>query len=648
MAARVRRKMNPVPLERVGIDGGFWGRRVETNRNTTIPYVYEQCKTTGRIDAFRLDWKPGDPNGPHKFWDSDVAKWLEAAAYSLATHPDRRLATLLDGVADLIASAQQADGYLNVHFTIVEPQDRWRNLRDGHELYCAGHLIEAAVAVFQATGRRRLLDVMRRYANYIGSVFGRGRDKLRGYPGHEEIELALVKLYRVTGEKRYLGLAKFFIDERGRQPHYYDIEASRRGADPNEAWYAQRYGDNVHAAMQAHLPVREQRTAEGHSVRAMYLFSAMADLAAETNDPTLLRACRTLWKNVTERRMYVTGGVGSTRPGERFTFDYDLPNDTVYAETCANVGLVFWAHRMLQIEADAQYADVMERALYNGVISGISLDGRKFFYVNPLAALPEASAKSTIHQHVRPARQEWFGCACCPPNIARLLASLGGYVYSQSGKEGYVHLYVQGRGELEIAGRKVVIEQETGYPYDETVQITVRPDKPSLFTLALRLPGWCRRPRLKVNGRSVALGAITRRGYARIRRAWQDGDTVELILPMPVERIEAHPNVRANSGRVALQRGPLVFCLEEADNGTNLNDLVLDRRTKLETTFHPRLLGGIPVITGKARRRTPDGWRGALYRPAGSRSRTVLFKAIPYFAWANRRPGEMIVWIREG
>jgi hypothetical protein len=649
-----------VPLNKVAIDGPLWAPRQQVNREVTLPIEYEQCERTGRIAAWKLDWKPGQPNPPHHFWDSDVAKWIEAAGYSLATHPDEELEQLVDGVIDVIAEAQQEDGYLNIHFTVVEPENRWKNLRDMHELYCAGHLMEAAVAYYEGTGKRRLLDVLCRYAETIDSVFGPDEGQKRGYPGHEEIELALVKLYRVTGEERYLDLAKFFVDERGRRPPYYDVEARARGED-SQNFHGRGYDYN-----QSHAPVREQDTAEGHAVRAMYLYSGMADVAAETGDESLVAACERLWRNVTQRRMYVSGGIGSSSCGERFTYDYDLPNDVAYAETCAAIGLVFWAHRMLQFDGDRVYADVMERALYNGVLSGVSLDGRTFFYANPLEVDPEKHARRPDlfrGPSVSPTRQGWFRCACCPPNIARLLASLGQYVYSQSGREAYVHLYVGGRAELELDGQSVTLTQETHYPWEGEVQVTVHPEREASFVLALRIPGWSRGASLEVNGQPLEVGAsaavkggaspaegavpLTERGYARIDRIWRPGDTVRLSLPMPVERIWAHPAVKENCGRVALQRGPLVYCLEEIDNGPHLHSIALPRDAALKAEFDEDLLGGVVVIRGEAERQDTSEWEGTLYRPVRPATKAVPLKAVPYYAWANRAPGEMLVWIRE-
>jgi DUF1680 family protein len=641
------RKAMPVPLSRATFDDTFWAPRMETNRKVTVPVIYEQCKRTGRIGAWRLDWKEGRPNRPHIFWDSDVAKWLEAAAYVIAGGPDRRVESLAEGVANLVAGAQQADGYLNSYFTAVEPGGRWRNLRDEHELYCAGHLVEAAVAYHAATGRRRLLDAVCGYADLIGRTFGRGRGLRRGYPGHPELELALVRLHGATGRRRYLDLARFFVDERGREPHYFDLEAEARGEDPARHWAMGR--GPAYDYYQAHAPVREQRTAEGHAVRALYLYSGTADVAAETDDRSLLEACRRLWRNVTERRMYITGGVGSGRHGERFTFDYDLPNETAYAETCAAIALVFFAHRMLGLDPDARYADVMERALYNGVLSGVSLDGRRFFYENPLAVYPESTRYHGMnHGTGGVERLEWFGCACCPPNVARVLASLPGYAYSESRSTAFVHLYAAGCAELELDGRLVGLTVRTRYPWDGKVRLTVEPERPLRFTLALRVPGWCTGPLLRVNGEAVAPAGVVRKGYARLLRRWERGDRVELSLPMPVRRIEANPRVRMDCGRVALQRGPLVYCLEEVDNGPQLSGISLPRGARLKGEHRPDLLGGVTVVTGAARRLAASGWGTELYRPARRSGRAVRMTAVPYYAWCNRRPGEMLVWVREG
>lgn len=638
-------RVHAARLQDVTISGGFWGERLGVNRTVTLPTIYYQSTITGRFDAWKLDWKPGQPNKPHIFWDSDAAKWIEAVAYSLATHPDSEMERQVDEVVDLIAAAQQPDGYLNIYFTVVEPEKRWTNLRDWHELYCAGHLIEAAVAYYQATGKRKLLDVMCRYVEHIESVFGTGPGQKRGYPGHEEIELALVKLYRATGEARYLNLAKYFIDERGQQPHYFDLEAVARGEDPQDYWA------KTYRYSQSHIPVREQTEPVGHSVRACYLYSGMADVAVETGDEALASALRQIWDNLTGKHMYITGGLGPSVLNEGFTFDYDLPNETAYAETCAAISLAFWAHRMFHLEFDSRYIDVLERALYNGIISGVSFEGDRFFYANPLASYPHVHPYNPRHSLAHPdyvhyQREEWFSCACCPPNLARLLSSLGQYFYSTTDDSIYMHLYGQSSLKAKLNGREVHVAQETHFPWDETVNITISVDAPAQFVLAVRLPGWCRNPQIQVNGQPADM--VIEKGYGKLDREWRSGDQVTVTLPMPVERIMAHPNIRENVGQIALQRGPIVYCLEEIDNGPDLPHVVIPRTSQFRTTYDPALLGGIVVIEGDAVRIKTD-WSDGPYQPAvASRAEPFTFKAIPYCFWANREPGEMRVWIREG
>ncbi|HEU4323628.1 MAG TPA: beta-L-arabinofuranosidase domain-containing protein [Roseiflexaceae bacterium] len=630
------RHLTLVPHTRVTLDDPVWAQRQQINRERTLEHIYGQCEQTGRIAALDGVYDPEvvargvlGGNVPVLFWDSDVAKWIEAAAYSLATHPDPHLDALLDQVIARIAAAQQPDGYINCWFTAVEPAKRWSNLRDWHELYDAGHLVEAAVAHFQATGKRTLLDVMVRYVDYIASVFGREPGKRRGYCGHPEIELALIRLAQATGEARHRDLARYFVDERGQQPHYFDQEALARGEDPAAYWFG------GHEYSQSHRPVREQTEVVGHAVRATYLYSAMADLAASDGDTALLDACKRLWTHLTTRRMYVMGGIGSSKHNEGFTGDYDLPNESAYAETCAAIALVFWAQRMLLVDLDRRYADVMELALYNAVLSGISLDGTRFFYDNPLA--------SAGGHH----RQEWFHCPCCPPNLARLVASAGGYLYAQGEDEVVVHLYAQSRAELELDGQAVTLRQETKYPWDGSVRLTVGTAAPTTFGLRLRLPGWCRNPRVSVNGEPVDLEAATGSGYALVRRTWRDGDVVALELPMPTERVYAHPAVAADVGSVALRRGPLVYCLEQADQSAPLGRILLPASAALEARFDPQLLGGVVVLEAQAAALAEAGWEDTLYRSAPPAAEPCPIRAIPYFLWDNRAPGPMAVWLRE-
>jgi len=641
--------IQPLLIKNVRVKDKFWAKRLQQVREVVIPYQWQAlndkipaAEPSHAIENFRI--AAGRTDGEFYGWvfqDSDVAKWLEAVGYCLMNHSDQELERLADEVVELIANAQQRDGYLNTYFTIKEPAGRWANLRDNHEMYCAGHMMEAAVAYYEATGKRKPLDVVRRLADHIDATFGPEPGKRRGYPGHEEIELALVKLYRATSEQRYLKLSKFFIDERGQQPHYYDIEARAREDNNPEGRYGKAYS-------QAHVPVREQTSAVGHAVRAMYLYCGMTGVAAETKDETLVTACKKLWDSVTKHQMYITGSIGSAVQGESFTFDYDLPNDTAYTETCAAIGLVFWAHRMLHLDVDRDYSDVMERALYNGVLSGISLDGKKYFYVNPLEVWPESYEKRHDKRHADTVRQAWFDCACCPPNIVRLLASVAQYIYSKDEDTIYVHLFVGSEADCELAEQQVSLTQRTEYPWKETVEITVRTETEVRFTLAIRVPGWCKNAEITVNGEDVKAAAVSRKGYARITRVWRSGDRVEILLPMPIERIHAHPAVRANAGKVAIQRGPVVYCLEEVDNGPNLPDLSLPQDAKLTLGGCDQSLGGAPVIHGVARRSAMTSqWKHVLYSPVALEREEIAIRAVPYFAWGNREPGEMLVWIRE-
>ncbi|MGV3464286.1 MAG: glycoside hydrolase family 127 protein [Heyndrickxia sp.] len=639
-------------VKKVKITDRFWRRQIDIIRDEVIPYQWEalndripDAPASHAIKNFKI--AAGEESGEFfgfVFQDSDIAKWLEAVAYSLENDPDPELEKTADQVIDLIGRAQQEDGYLNTYFTIKEPELKWRNLRDRHEMYVAGHMMEAAVAYYEVTGKRKLLDIMCRFADHIDERFGRGENKLRGYDGHQEIELALVKLYKATGNERYLQLSKYFIDERGQQPHYFDLEKKARN-DAKEFWWHDEYGD--YSYHQAHLPVRDQKEAIGHAVRAMYMYTAMADLAIETGDHTLKQTCERLWENVTNRQMYITGGVGSQDFGEAFSFDYDLPNDTCYTETCASIGLVFWAKRMLGIEKNGKYADVMERALYNGTISGMDLDGKKFFYVNPLEVWPKANEKRHDKTHVKPVRQKWYSCACCPPNLARLIASIGQYLYSVDSKQLFVHLYMGNDSELDIAGQKVRIVQETNYPWDGNVKFSLSPENEQEFTIALRIPGWCNLASLKVNSEYIDIDSCIKNGYAYITRTWKKGDQISLVLPMPVERIRSNPKVRENTGKVALQRGPIVYCLEEVDNGTNLPNIVLPKDSELEVVYQEELLGGISVITANAERIDDQAWGNELYMSKEKDTQSITLKAIPYYAWCNRQPGEMIVWIME-
>lgn len=637
-----------LPLEAVNLHDAFWSRYVKLVHERVIPYQWEAlndrvpgAEKSHAIENFRIaaGLASGDFHG-YVFQDSDLYKWLEAVAYRLATHPDAALEAQADAAIALIGQAQQSDGYLNTHYTVAQPGKRWTDERRKHELYCAGHLVEAAVAYAEATGKRALLEIACRFVDHTATVFGPAPNQKHGYPGHQVLEMALVKLFHLTGEARHLALASYFIDERGKQPHFYDLEEAARG----EKGHLGYFEDYVYAYTQAHAPVREQKVATGHAVRAVYLYSGMADVAMETGDESLAQACRTLWANLTRRQMYITGAIGSQEYGEDFTFDFDLPNDTMYAETCAAIGLVFFAHRMLQMEPRGAYADVMERALYNGVLSGISQDGERFFYVNPLEVWPEACTGRHDHRHVAATRQPWFGCACCPPNIARLIASIGRYLCTQSEDTLWIHLYAGSDLTAQVAGRQVHLRLHTVYPADGQVRLEMVPEASCTFTLALRIPGWCRTPRLSVKGIPVDLATCLSDGYVYLRRTWEAGDLVDLDLPMPVERLWSHPSLRADAGQVALQRGPVVYCLEEVDNGGNLGALSIPRNAEL--AIGPDAYG-LPTVEGTARRLDEARWREELYAPEPPASEPCHFRAVPYHTWGNRGPGEMRVWIRE-
>ncbi|WP_163195396.1 glycoside hydrolase family 127 protein [Clostridium thermarum] len=642
----------PVSLKNVNIHDRFWSDYQRLVREVVIPYQWEalndnvpDAAPSYAIRNFRIAAKEEEGEfGGMVFQDSDIAKWLEAVGYSLAINPDPDLEALADKTIDLIEKAQLPDGYLNTFFTIKAPEKRWTNLQECHELYCAGHMMEAAVAYYYGTGKKKLLNIMCRFADHIDSVFGTEPGKLRGYDGHQEIELALIKLYKATGEEKYLKLAKYFIDERGQEPHFFQQEWEKRGRISH---WSGRVSDKPNESYhQSHKPVREQTEAIGHAVREVYMLTGMADVAAETGDTDLLEACRRLWDDIVNRQMYITGGVGSTHHGEAFSFDYDLPNDTIYAETCASIGLIFFAQRMLQLEAKATYADVMERALYNTLLSSMSKDGRHFFYVNPLEVWPEASEKNPSRAHVKPVRQKWFGCACCPPNVARLLTSLGEYIYTYNKDTIYTHLYIGGDAAIQMDKEEIKLIMETDYPWKGNIKIKLSMENEKTFNLALRIPSWCNKAEVIVNRAVLDLTSKISNGYAVISNTWKDGDSIEFNLEIIPEFIQANPRVRADAGKVAIQRGPLVYCLEENDNGGNLNALSIDTYAGLEEEYAENLLGGAVIIKAKGSRLDETGWNNDLYRPFKEGSKQVEVKAIPYFLWGNRKPGEMIVWIR--
>lgn len=564
------------------------------------------------------------------FQDSDLYKWIEAVAYSLMNCPDPELEKTADDAIELVCRAQQENGYLDTYYIINGMSHIFTNLKDHHELYCMGHLIEAAVAYYEATGKDRLLQAAVRFADYVDSVFGPEEGKCKGYPGHEIAEMALFRLYEVTGEKRYMRLSRFFIDERGKKPWYWTQEAGYKKGDEI------RYSYN-----QSHLPVREQKEAVGHAVRAMYLYAGMADLARLTGDESLWNACRELWKSTVKEKMYITGGIGAVSEGEAFSYPYDLPNDLAYAETCASIGLIFFAWRMLKQEARSEYADVMELALYNTVLSGMSLDGKRFFYVNPLEVVPEACRQDVRKSHVKPSRQKWFGCACCPPNLARTIGSIGKYAFTENDHVFWVHLYVG--AEITVNGCPVKIT--SGFPWNGEVRLEVYGDMEEAYSFGFRIPGWCKAYELSV-GDDVKREERT--GYLYLTRKWKKGDEVRLHFPMSVTGIIANQRVRADIGKTAVKRGPLIYCLEEKDNGKDLH--LLKVRLPLEPKEEEAFEAGhsfIRICVPGIRYRLRD--TGALYEEyEEEKADPVTLNYVPYFIWNNRGEGEMQIWIRYG
>lgn len=592
----------PLPLADARISGGFWGERLATVRRVTLRQQHAACEETGRIDNFRIaaGKKRGEFQG--RFYnDSDLYKWLEAASFALATESDPELAAMVEQAVAEIAAAQAPDGYLHTYYTFGRAGQRWTNLPVAHELYCAGHLIQAAVAHHRATGARSLLDVATRFADLIGATFG--PEARRGTDGHEEIEMALVELYRETGRAAYLAQAGSLLDERGR---------------PSSGLRGLPY-------FQDHLPVREQSEIVGHAVRAVYLACGVADVYAETGEPALLAALERLWQSAFMRKAYVTGALGARWEGEAFGAEHELPNERAYAETCAAIGGFMWNWRMLLLTGEARFADWMETALYNAILPGISLDGATYFYQNPLA-------DRGGHR-----RQPWFGTACCPPNIARLLLSLPGYLATTAGAGLFVHQYAAGTVRAALPeGGTATLTVETRYPWAGQVRLTVRESPGDPWALHLRVPAWCETATLSVNGEVVRADARPA-GYAPAYRAWRAGDVVELDLAMPVRRLHGRPEVAATVGRVALARGPLVYCLEQADRpARDVWGLMLEPDALFVTEDALDLLGGVVVLRGVAVR--PPG------PPLIDRFPVV---AVPYYAWANREPGPMAVWIEE-
>jgi DUF1680 family protein len=632
-------RYSPVNFPDVRLEGQFWKERLDTVLARTIPSQHKKLQEYTILDSLKLPNPPPPLRFPRHsngftvqvFWDSDIGKWIEAASYALAHRRDADIEAKIEAIVDDFEKAQAPDGYLNCWYLGHEPDKRWTNLRDNHEMYNAGHMLEGAIAYFRTTGRRRWLDVMERYLDHIYATFGTEPGKKHGYDGHEEIELALIKLYYLTRNKKHLDFATYLINERGKpNPHFFDVEREAREAVETK----QPYVHGNYEYSQSHKPVREQDKVVGHAVRAMYLYTAMADLAAELGDADLKRACEVLWDDVMVTKMYVTAGLGPSAHNEGFTHDYDLPNETAYAETCASVALIFWAQRMLHLDLDGKYADVLELAMFNGALSGLSRDGEHYFYANPLES------------DGTPTRWDWHTCPCCTMNVSRLVASVGGYFVSTAESGVAFHLYGGISTSVETAGTKVALREVSNYPWSGDIKINIDPETPAQFDVKLRIPGWSHGARVSVNGQPVSTDSAVK-GYLTINRTWSKGDVVSLDLPMPAVRLYAHPAVKMDAGRVALKRGPLVYCIEEADNpGGRVQRLKLPRNAELKATTRADLFDGVVTLTADALAIDESDW-STLYRTKAPQDQKSQLTALPYYLWANRGQGSMVVWIPE-
>ena len=644
-------------LKKFTVNDGFFGRFRQLVTDVVIPYQEKALRDEieGAVPSYAIknfelaaEWQEtGHCSGEHHgyvFQDSDLAKWIEAVAYSLIASPDPALEQRVDEVIDLIGRAQFPDGYLNTYFTIKAPKERWTNLQEAHELYCAGHMMEAAVAYAAATGKQKLMEIMMRMKDNIYQHFI--TEKAPGYPGHPEIELALLKMYEATGDAQCLELAEHFINVRGVDPDYYVKEAANRpgkvwGMDPKDRAYAQN-----------DVPVRAFLVAEGHAVRAVYLYTAMAELARRTEDCALKDACQRVWRNITQKQMYVTGGIGSSAQGEAFSVDYNLPNDIAYSETCAAIGLVFFARRMAELFHTGEYGDIMEQALYNTVLAGMQLDGRRFFYVNPLEVVPGVAGVVPANRDVLPVRPKWYGCACCPPNVARTLTSLACYAWEEGEDVVWSHLFVGGTLDLRDT-KGVTIDVQTNYPLKGKVVYTMHPvEETASFTLAVRIPAWCEGVTLRRSGQKIysrgmgtPVGDPIGDGFAFIEGPFREGDTVELSMDLKPRRIFANTHVAADSGCVAFAYGPLIYCAEGVDNHNEILSVRASR--SLDPVMVPITEG---PLQGLLRMDIP-GYRlesdDGLYSARRPRAVPYTVRAIPYFAWANRGENEMRVWLPE-
>lgn len=662
----------PISLKNFRVADGFWKDEMELVRKEVIPYQWEilndrvegaapsYCMRNFKIAGKMMTEKrelgegyvepkytfrgfealPEDPDNLEDrfygfvFQDSDFSKWIEAVAYSLMNHPDPELEEIADGAIDIVCAAQQDNGYLDTYYIINGMDKIFTNLKDNHELYCFGHLTEGAVAYYQATGKRKLLDAAIRFADFIDSWFGADEGKCKGYPGHEIAEMALVRLYEVTEEPRYLKLASYFVDERGKSPQYWLTEEHEE----------ERNQEEIYTYYQAHRPVREQEEAVGHSVRAVYLYSGMTDVAKLTNDEALWNACKKLWHSTVREKMYITGGIGGTHIGESFSFPFDLPNDTAYAETCASIAMLFWARRMLETEVNREYSDVMELALYNTVLSGMALDGKSFYYVNPLEVLPEACHKDERKFHVKPVRQKWFGCACCPPNLARMISSIPSYAYTESEDTLYMHLHMAGEISKEVAGKAAKFKVESGLPWKGNVKVSYAGESGVEMTLAVRLPGWCEN--YGVSGTEKFEGEVVD-GYLYLTGVWNEGDEVSFEFQIVPKFYQADERVRENIGKVALMAGPICYCAEEVDNGAGLHLFKVDPECELKVSTAEIYGAEYPAYIAKAKKQIETVKESSLYQKYQAvQYEDAEVKFVPYYTWANRGENEMMVWVR--
>lgn len=642
----MKQERKQIDLKNIRITDSLFGSYVKQVSEKMIPYQWkilnDQLKGAEKtycIENFRI--AAGEMEGTRKgvvFQDTDLYKWLESVAYTIAGGNGSQFEPLADEVIELIGRAQEPDGYLNTYFTVNAPERKWKNLIEGHELYTSGHMIEAAVAYYYATGKTTFLEIAKKNADLIGKVFGRGEGQCRGYPGHQEIELALVKLYRATGEQKYLDTAKYFIEERGTRPNYLAEELRERGGFE----FFPDLQDYDLAYSQADIPPIEQTKAQGHAVRDMYMCAAMADLAGECEDERFLKACKAIWENMTQRQMYITGGIGTSGFRERFTTDYDLPNTTNYSETCASIGLMMFGQRLSSVTGEARYYDSVERALYNTVLAGINIEGDRYFYVNPLEVVPEFCTQHTCMNHVKPVRQKWFSIACCPPNVARTLASLGQYIYAQEGDSILIHQFISSEAKTETNGGTTTLKMDSTLMQDGKVSIQAESEKGC--SLKIRIPAYAEKWKV-ITGEQEEKPGI-HNGYITV--ALPAGEhTVTLDFDVHPHWVAANDRVRADAGKTALVKGPVVYCLEEKDNGNLLSQVCVKANEEVKEEAAPEgLVGNLPALTYPGMRLKNAGLGDRLYGALRIEKEAALLTAIPYCLWNNRGEGEMLVWHR--